>query len=331
MRILAKEDYEAGKVFKKHSDKTGKVKELTSFNPYRMKDKNSEIFNKGLPYVFITAPRINFSDDNISRDSFFTYLKNIKPEVMKSLNFSNIGTTSSGNPFVPIFSNRFMGMSIPDTQTVTKEFHETFYGFKQTLPIGNVGSVAGGEITVEFEENKRTDIIHTLKGWANYVEGVTRGYLTPSDDAKNRRYIDYTSSIYYFLLDFDGETILHFTKFTGCYPINIPYDIFSTNIGDVDVPHVSANFAYSFKEDMDPDILLDFNRVSVNASTVASASSKAQRTLMESNSKGTITPVGMNSKLTYEEMYPINVKQPYIVMGSYGEDNSIPRFRLRYL
>ncbi|WRM43441.1 hypothetical protein [Staphylococcus phage LY01] len=311
--------------FKKALKEEGDIKEIKSFNPYRMKDKNSEIFNKGLPFIFITAPRINLVEENIGRESFFLYLRSVKPDLLKSLNFSNNGALSSGRPFIPILSNRFMGISIPDTQTTMKEFHETFYGYKQHLPIGTVNSVAGGEIAVDFEENKEIDVIHLIKAWSEYIEGVTRGYLFPSDDAKNKRYIDYTSSIYYFLLDFDGETVLHYSKYTGCFPINVPYDIFSQNIGDdPEVPHVSVNFAYSYKEDMNPDILVDFNSVSTMSTSIANASGTEPI-------RANINNATMGIKLDYDEMYPVNTGNPYIVAGQRKEDKAKPKYRLRFL
>ncbi|QPI17169.1 virion protein [Staphylococcus phage vB_StaM_SA1] len=311
--------------FKKALKKEGDIHEIKSFNPYRMKDKNSEIFNKGLPFIFFTAPRLNLVDDNLGREGFFLYLRAVKPDLLKSLNFSNAGALSSGKPFMPILSNRFMGISIPDTQTTMKEFHETFYGYKQHLPIGNVNSLAGGEITVDFEENKEIDIIHLIKAWSEYIEGITRGYMYPSDDAKNKRYIDYTSSIYYFLLDFDGETILHYSKYTGCFPINVPYDVFSQNIGeDPEVPHVSINFAYSYKEDMNPDTLVDFNSVSTMATSIANASGTQPI-------KAKINTVSMGNKLNYDEMYPVDTGNPYVVMGQRKEDKAKPKYRLRFL
>ena len=322
---LAEDDKSLETSFKEELKKEGNVKEIESFNPYRMKDKNSEIFNKGLPYIFFTAPRLNLVDGNINRDSFFSYLKSVKPKLLETLNFSNLNAISSGKPFIPILSNRFMGISIPDTQTTMKEFHETFYGYKQHLPVGTVNSIAGGEIAVDFEENKNIDIIHLIKAWSEYIEGVTRGYMYPSDDAKSKRYIDYTSSIYYFLLDFDGETVLHYSKYTGCFPINVPYDIFSQNVGeDVDVPHVSVNFAYSYKEDMNPDTLVDFNTVSTMGSSVANASGA-------SPIRANINAVTMGVKLKYDEMYPINTGNPYIAMGSRSEDGSQNKYRLRFL
>lgn len=298
--------------------------ELKKFNPYRLHDNNTEIFNKGLPFAFFTTPKINLVSENIKRDGFLMYLNQVKPDLLSSLSYSNINSLSSGRPFIPLLSNRFKGLTLPDTQMTMKEMHETFYGYKQHLPVGNVNSIAGGEISVEFEENKNIDIIHLIKAWHEYIEGVTRGYFFPSQEAKDKRYIDYTSSIYYFLLDFDGETILHYSKFTGCFPINIPFDMFSQKIGEEpDVPEASINFAYSYKEDMNPDILVDLNSISTMSSSIANATGA-------SPIRASIQGVNMSNKYSYEDMYPADTGNPYIVMGRRNNGDDM-KYRLRFL
>lgn len=302
------------------------IHEISKFNPYKLHDNNSEIFNKGIPMVFFSSPRMNLVKENIERDSFFMYMNQIKPDLFASLNYSNLNALSSGRPFIPILSNRFKGIQLADTQTTMKEFHETFYGYKQNLPVGNVNSISGGEISVEFQENKNIDIIHLVKAWADYIEGVTRGYFFPSEEAKGKRFIDYTSSIYYFLLDFDGETILHYSKYSGCFPINVPYDVFSQNVGeDVDVPQVSVNFAYSYKEDMNPDILVDLNTTSTMHSTLANATGAAPV-------NAPIRGVSMDGNYSYDDMYPTNTGDPYVVMGGRNsKDPTSQKYRLRFL
>lgn len=300
------------------------IQEITKFNPYRLNDTNSEVFNKGIPFAFFTSPKMNLVTENIKRDGFLMYLNQVKPDLLSSLSYSNVNSLSSGRPFIPILSNRFKGLSLVDTQTTMKEFHETFYGYKQHLPVGNVNSIAGGEISVEFEENKNIDIIHLIKAWSEYIEGVTRGYFFPSDEAKTKRYIDYTSSIYYFLLDFDGETILHYSKYTGCFPINIPYDIFSQKVGESpDVPEPSINFAYSYKEDLNPDILIDLNSISTMHSSIANATGA-------SPIKAPIQGVTMSDGYEYEDMYPTNTGNPYVVMGRRNNGDDM-KYRLRFL
>ena len=234
---------------------------LKNFNPYKLIDDNNEVFNKGIPMVFITSPHMNLTSDNIGRDGFFLYVNATRPDLLKSLSFPH-----TSRPFIPIVSNQFKGISIPSTQTTAREVNETFYGYRQNLPSTTVNSVAGGELSITYAENKYLDIVSLHKLWLDYTEFISRGIMRPSDLMKRKRMIDYTASIYYFLLDFDGETIQFYSKYTGCSPSAVPYDYFSSEVAAPELSDVSIDYLFSYKEDLDPDILLDFNITSLRPS-----------------------------------------------------------------
>ena len=75
--------------------------------------------------------------------------------------------------------------------------------------------------------------------------------------------LDYTSSIYYFVLAPDGRTLKYWCKYTGCWPTSIPYGALKYQKKSAEITELDIQFVYTIKEDMDPRILEDFNRVSL--------------------------------------------------------------------
>src|SRR5699024_9842884 len=163
---------------------------LTNLNPYRLYDKNNDVFNKGLPVVFVTTPSLNLSNQNISYDGFFRYVKNSRPELFKSLSY--LTAEGTDRPFINVISNQFKSISIPSTQTTAREVNQTFYGYRQNLPSTIVNSIAGGELNMTFKENKYLDIVSLHKLWLDYTEHVSRGIMLPSRHMVRRRFLDYT-------------------------------------------------------------------------------------------------------------------------------------------
>ena len=227
------------------------------YNPYRRTD-NVEPLVKGFPVIFITTPALNFEDKNVEKDSFLTYCKSHEPEILKDLSFAEPNSISNGSPFIKIFTNKFRSFSTKDTQLRTKELNETFYGMKQLYPSAIVDSITADELSIKYSETKNLDIIKRHKVWVEYTENLRRGQYVPSETALNKRYIDFTSSLYYFLLDFDFETILYFAKYTGLVPVNVPYSALSGEFNSKELVDVDINYIYSYKEDLDPYILMDF-------------------------------------------------------------------------
>jgi hypothetical protein len=93
-----------------------------------------------------------------------------------------------------------------------------------------------------------------------YIAGVYRGKIVPTEDNEIQKILDYTSSVYYILTAEDGETILFWSKYFGVYPTTIPSSQYSWQHGENLSPNeIQVNFAYSWKQDFDPRDLIAFN------------------------------------------------------------------------
>jgi hypothetical protein len=116
-----------------------------------------------------------------------------------------------------------------------------------------------------------------VKLWITYIDNVARGAWSPSynlngsgvshssyeDSHVYMKELDYAASVYVFKCGPDGEEIYYWTKYYGVYPIStgasaLSYDAAS---GINNNGQISINFKYSFKKDMSPISLIEFNDI----------------------------------------------------------------------
>jgi hypothetical protein len=166
--------------------------------------------------------------------------------------------------FLPIFTNRSKSFSTTDMTLNQNDAFETRQGFRMPMPTHKNESVGSGTVSISCQETTNLDIMKTLTIWVNYISNVTDGTFHANPVMIKNGVLDYTSSIYYFLLSPDGKTLKYWSKYTGCWPTTVPQSNLSFTRGSQDVVETEVQFAYSAKEDMNPSILEDFNRVSLN-------------------------------------------------------------------
>lgn len=130
-------------------------------------------------------------------------------------------------------------------------------------------SKIGGTINIQFAEDDTLTVTKIMKLWVEYTEGVYLGEVFSAEGLSQNfiktqnSFIDYMSSIYIFNTHADGSTLLHWSRYTGCFPLTIPYNNFQSEDGDVHIiDRVDVKFAFAYKEDLNPAILTDFNKVS---------------------------------------------------------------------
>jgi hypothetical protein len=74
-------------------------------------------------------------------------------------------------------------------------------------------------------------------------------------------------SVYKFIVDNDGYTILFFAKLTGVMPLGAPRDAFSDMTSSTNGLKFTVPFKATYVEDSDPIILAEFNSLTNNIST----------------------------------------------------------------
>lgn len=315
------------KDLKSDIDKNNNINQLKYFNPFRFNQKEDPLI-KGLPVIFITTPSLYLNETNLKSRGFFRYLRDCEPELISLLNFG--GTTDgsilgTGSPFIKILTNQFENISFNGVTMRTKEMNETFYGFKQLFPTSMIDSITANTISIEYSEDKNLNIIKLHKAWTDYIEYARRGIIRPSEKTKVGRFIDFSCSIYYFLLDFDFQTILYYSKYTGCSPISVPYDALATAAsGGRDIVRVNIDYAYGYKEDMNPDILYDFNIVASSASKLTETDD-VDRVMYQSESK-----LDLNYSKDFFDQDFSNISNVGITLENYGDNKEKKRFKLKF-
>lgn len=241
------------------------VDPINEYNVYRtITTEDDDPLVKGIPYIFITTPSLNLEEYNVHRSMFFSRMFYEELDVLSLLNFGTASTIpATSSSFIKLLTNRFKGFEVVDTNVRVTEFAETFYGYKQTLPGKIIDSINGGEFSITYSETKRMLVTNLHKAWLEYTEHVRRGNMRPSEEAIKNNYIDYLSSVYYFLLDFDGETILYYSRYVGIAPVSISYSAYGGEVGSHDLVDVNIGYLYNYKEDLNPNILVDFNKTAL--------------------------------------------------------------------
>lgn len=239
------------------------------YDIYKYWQQQQDPYIKGIPVAFFTTPMMNFSATNYNRDTYFSFMQTNYPDLYGSLSAidpTGSGSYSpSGSPFIKVLSNTFKGLDGKDFSAKTIDIGETFYGYKQTLPGPNIDSVVGDTVNIKFTDQKNMPIINLHKLWMEYIEYVSRGFFVPYDAIREKNEIDFVTTIYYFVLDFDFQTILYFSRYVGAAPILTPLASLTSSIGEGrDIPILSFDYSYSLKQDLTPDILIDFNRIVQN-------------------------------------------------------------------
>jgi len=228
-----------------------------------------DFYESGHAFMFMTTPDLNISGvdriskENLEADSFFLEVSKNQKYLLKCV----ASSAENSSPFINIITNRFKSFETRDVALRTKQIAETFYGYKMLMPSSMVESIIADQFTITYLEDSYLSITKIHKLWTDYTEYVRRGKFLPSLYNIENGFIDYmSSSVYYFSLKPDGRTITYFTKYTGVAPVAVPYNVFAFRLGEFNA-NVELTIPYVFchKEDLNPDILADFNYVSAKA------------------------------------------------------------------
>lgn len=236
----------------------------TEFNRFKL-DHPDIFLRNTIGYIVFTRPDLNFLDDNgqllseISADPRVEYIAKNNMHLVQCLTHEYDGTT--GHNFNPFLSNLAQSLEVMDDSVDTLETGETFTGYKFQYSKHNIKSITSGSLTIKFKETFDLGITNLFQLWVDYQSDVYKGVLLPKEDYIWFKNIDYMCNIYYFLLDQDGETLLFWSKYFGVFPVNVPKSSLAYDAGSqVQLPDMSVQFSYIYKEDLSPATLVEFNR-----------------------------------------------------------------------
>jgi hypothetical protein len=251
------------------SNVTQGAKKFTDFNRFRQTEGEDYAVG-GISYVFFTKPHLNLLNNKslAYADSFLNNLKDLGTVGERILHSLDGGNSKEGGKFISLITNSAENFETKDTMIKTEEMHENFVGSRMIFPTNTNESQTVDQFNIEYTEYADLSITLLHKAWVDYMNLVKKGVVNPyrgggnvNLDYVHRRIIDYMSSVYYFKLGEDGKKIKYWAKYTGVFPTNIPYSAFSYHHGDPKVKKVSVQYSYNFKEDMDYNILKDFQMI----------------------------------------------------------------------
>lgn len=182
---------------------------------------------------------------------------------MQDLQYSRDGLA----PFSAIlYNHRISNLDLPDLTAEEIETGENMWGNKIYYRRSSITSADDFEFTMEFEDNKFLDCYMFFRLYEIYEDRKAQGMINLYEDRHFRSYI-YNKrihdqmSVYKFIVGEDGREVIHWSKLYGVYPKSCPRSVFGDMPEDGNFKF-SVTFKANFVEDMDPNILADFNRLS---------------------------------------------------------------------
>lgn len=261
------------------------IDSLTKFDVFMNNHRYTDSFTTGYAFVFVTKPSLfinpfklegsaftnleRLSYENMTKDHLFSqFLNNESMNESDKLLVQQLSYKNFNNPdirnFIPLFTNKIRNFQITDTTIGQNENFDTRHGFRMPLPTHKVDSIGSGSLSINCYETYNLDFMKMMSIWVNYASNVTDGTFHGNPEMIKNGVIDYMSSVYYFVLAPDGKTLKYWSKYTGVWPTTIPSSVLSFTRGEQNIVELDLQFAYTSKEDMNPSILEDFNRLSLN-------------------------------------------------------------------
>lgn len=187
-------------------------------------------------------------------------------QVMLYSHKSQYDTFNFTSPFIPLLMNTCTSVTgAKDLNLQSYEYEEDEFSSKQNVATGMDDLWSPGTLNTSFEDIAYGPVGLLFMLWEFYIHYVSRGYIASTREHVTERILDYTCSIYVFVIGPDGRTIERFGKYTGCYPTSFPLSQQLEHNSEIDplmLHKINISWNYNRYEPMNPEILTDFNFVS---------------------------------------------------------------------
>ena len=289
-----------------------------SFRNFDRFEKSLALKNIEHPgYTFITRPRLNLSDHNLIGDRLFYAMQTdfaadtaYGIRCLLDTRFAqthNCPLVRKNNPFNALLFNGLRAINGFNDPFITTETTDGgYFQEDQTYAIGGDRMSRTYDLSLTFRDFAGGPISYMFDMWYKYIMNLQDGTMIQYADAIDANRLDYTVSIYRFILDRSRKTVTRWAKATGCFPVNSPTGVvFNKNAGESYVTN-NDEFTITFKanriEYNDPIIPHEFNML-------------VRRYNQELHSSAKSGVVGY----AYEAQNNFN-GIPYVRAGSYGHE-----------
>lgn len=235
-----------------------------------------DYFQNGFSHIFFVKPDLNLTQNAVAamdmtgNPMLGDIITNLNYDNNELVNFwsdfptVNSDYSRSNNYISYLLSNMMENIPITDLTLDTKDAYENLKGFKMPYGLTHYKNTWGGDISLTFKDTKTLLINNILQTWLKYISIMKEGIAECAPKYKNYGYLDYAGAIYGFITEPDGQTITHWFRYTGVFPVTVPFSTISTARSGQDIPEFSVNFKYAIYESNDVNILRDFNYIMNN-------------------------------------------------------------------
>lgn len=291
-----------------------------------------------------TTKKVLNPNNGVSEDPYFQYLGTYYPDIISSLTAEFNMTSNSGrtgdamagsgygnaqydtleggrnmpiHTFIPFLTSRAESLQLPDYSIKTEELRQPYTRYGIPYATSAIESQCSGDFDITFRDDKYLSVRKMFYAWVYYMDGVMRDKFRPKDKYIIYNCFDYATSIYDIQVDETGENVIWWTKYTGCFPYQVPISDLSFNRGSDPDPKCTISFKYYLCEPLSAAALYDFNYNSLG-----------YRFMREGMTKDTMGGYeyrkdAMNPNLQFAPSYNVNAGNVY--KGSFLGTNFVGR------
>ena len=224
-------------------------------------------------FLFFTKPDLNIlaRDDNtgtvsnklnsaLASSPFWVDLFESRKRTINILQSSS----DLKDPFNHLLQNQVSSnLEVPSLDATMVDTAVNMYGVGFSYRGSSEASDDGYEFSLEFKDNRWLDTYYFFKAYEEYETLKHHGVIRPWRRYIEQKVIHDQFAIYKFIVDEDMETIIYYGKYYGVTPKSLPRDVFSTSEFTDGISY-SINFKAAFYDDMEPEIIADFNNLSMD-------------------------------------------------------------------
>lgn len=241
----------------------------------------AQINSEMVGMTFFTKPRFNMTTSSLRQDPTLALLDTLDPLSFMFSIRCNLDTVFSrsplGRPFAaasPFFndespfnvplSNMLVGINgFPDFNMEYETTESGYFSEDMTMVRGNDWGRRTYNLSCTFRDVQGGYLMAYLYYWILAMSLQMEGAIVAYPDDREANRLNYSCSIYRFVLDPSMKTIVKWSKATGCFPVSLPIgDVFNFGPGDSFI-HTSQQFTVPFIANhiryMDPRHLSAFN------------------------------------------------------------------------
>lgn len=226
-------------------------------------------------YLFFTKPDLNIYprndstgipskelSDYLQTQPYWLELASKHFDVITCLQQSLEKLTGRNDPFNQLLANTCTSnLDIPSLQSEMIDTPQNMYGVNYQYRGSSESSNDNFDFSLSFSDTKELPVYHFFKAYEEYQTLKHHGVLPPWAHYIMDKVLYDHYSIYKFLVDEDGETIIYWAKMYGVKSKSLPRDTFSSTDFN-DGINFSVDFNSAFFDDMNPMILKEFNNIS---------------------------------------------------------------------